>query len=59
MRERLATATRGSDYEVVQAGTVYRLYGGPFGSREEAANAAARLPPALRLKPLIVQRQVN
>lgn len=59
MRERLAGATRGSDYEVVQAGTVYRLYGGPFGSREEAANAAARLPPALRLKPLIVQRQVN
>lgn len=59
MRERLASATRGSDYEVVQAGTLYRLYGGPFGSREEAANAAARLPPALRLKPLIVQRQVN
>ena len=59
MRERLAVATRGSEFEVVQAGTVYRLYGGPFTSREEAANAAARLPPALRLKPLIVQRQVN
>jgi len=59
MRERLASATRGSDFSVVQAGSVYRLYGGPFGSREEAATAAARLPSALRLKPLIVQRQVN
>jgi rare lipoprotein A len=38
---------------------VYRLYGGPFGSREEAAAAAARLPSALRLKPLIVQREIN
>jgi rare lipoprotein A len=59
MRERLAGATRGSDFAVVQAGSVYRLYGGPFGSREEAAAAAARLPTALRLKPLIVQREVN
>jgi rare lipoprotein A len=59
MRERLAGATRGSDFAVVQAGSVYRLYGGPFGSREEAAAAAARLPSALRLKPLIVQREIN
>ncbi len=59
MRDRLAGATRGSDFEVVQAGQVYRLYGGPFASRQEAAAAAARLPTALRLKPLIVQREVN
>ena len=59
MRDRLAGATRGSDFEVVQAGQVYRLYGGPFGSRQEAAAAAARLPTALRLKPLIVQREIN
>ncbi|QGZ41128.1 rare lipoprotein A [Pseudoduganella flava] len=59
MRDRLAGATRGSDFEVVQAGSLYRLYGGPFGSREEAAAAAARLPTALRLKPLIVQREIN
>nr|WP_229487821.1 septal ring lytic transglycosylase RlpA family protein [Pseudoduganella lutea] len=59
MRERLAGATRGSDFAVVQAGSLYRLYGGPYGSREEAAAAAARLPTALQLKPLIVQREVN
>ena len=59
MRDRLANATRGSEFAVVQSGTMYRLYGGPFGSRQEAAAAAARLPTALRLKPLIVQREIN
>ncbi|WBS03793.1 septal ring lytic transglycosylase RlpA family protein [Pseudoduganella sp. SL102] len=59
MRERVASATRGSEFSVVQVGPLYRLYGGPFGSREEAAAAAARLPTGLRLKPLIVQREIN
>ncbi|TWI63702.1 rare lipoprotein A [Pseudoduganella lurida] len=57
MRERLIEATRGSEYQVVQAGSVYRLYGGPFPTRQEAAAAAARLPTGLRLKPLVVQRE--
>jgi rare lipoprotein A len=59
VRERLAGATRGSDFAVVQAGSLYRVYGGPYVSREEAAAAAARLPTGLRLRPLIVQREVN
>lgn len=42
--------------EVVQSGSVHRLYGGPFASRDEALQAAQGLPPALSLKPIVVQR---
>jgi rare lipoprotein A len=59
MRDRLAGAARGSEFSVVQVGNVFRLYGGPFATRQEAAAAAARLPTALRLKPLVVQRDVD
>lgn len=41
--------------EVVQAGEVYRVYGGPFQSRQEALQAAQALPDGLT-KPIIVQR---
>jgi len=56
MRTRLVEAGSGDVFEVVQNGSVFRLYGGPFASRQEAAQAALRLPSALRLKPIIVQR---
>ncbi|MET0981870.1 MAG: septal ring lytic transglycosylase RlpA family protein [Telluria sp.] len=42
--------------EVAPAGAVHRLYGGPFGSRAEAQQAARTLPPALGLKPIVVKR---
>ncbi|HEX8403297.1 MAG TPA: septal ring lytic transglycosylase RlpA family protein, partial [Duganella sp.] len=42
--------------EVVQSGSVHRLYGGPFASRDEALQAAQGLPPSLNLKPIVVQR---
>lgn len=42
--------------EVAPAGAVHRLYGGPFGSRAEAQQAARALPPALGLKPIVVKR---
>lgn len=41
--------------EVQQNGAVYRLYSGPFGSRDEALQAAALSSNALA-KPLVVQR---
>ena len=41
--------------EVQQSGAVYRLYSGPFGSRDAAQQAAALSNNALA-KPLIVQR---
>ena len=42
--------------EVAPAGAVHRLYGGPFGSRAEAQQAARALPPTLGLKPIVVKR---
>lgn len=45
-----------STLEVVQSGSVHRLYGGPFASRQEALQAAQGLPSALSLKPIVVQR---
>jgi rare lipoprotein A len=42
--------------EVVQGGSVFRLFGGPFASRQEAQQAAQALPSSLGLKPIVVQR---
>jgi len=42
--------------EVVKAGAVHRLYGGPFATREQAQEAARSLPAALGLKPIVVKR---
>jgi rare lipoprotein A len=42
--------------EVVTAGAVHRLFGGPFASRADAFEAASELPNALRLKPIVVKR---
>ncbi len=42
--------------EVVKAGSVHRLYGGPFASRQEALQAAGALPGGFSQKPIIVQR---
>ena len=41
---------------VVQAGNLFRLYGGPFSSRAEAARAAANLPESTGIKPIVIQR---
>jgi rare lipoprotein A len=42
--------------EVAPAGSVHRLYGGPFGTRAQAQEAANALPSELRLKPIVVKR---
>ncbi|WP_027865854.1 septal ring lytic transglycosylase RlpA family protein [Massilia alkalitolerans] len=42
--------------EVVKVGSVNRLYGGPFGSREDAAAAAQAVPSSFGLKPIVVKR---
>jgi rare lipoprotein A len=57
MSEKLAQAgVELGTLEVVQAGAVNRLYGGPFATRKEAAKAARKVPKALGLKPLVVKR---
>lgn len=45
--------------EVVQSGAVHRLYGGPFGSRDDAQKAGRALPPALAIKPIVVRRTAD
>jgi rare lipoprotein A len=45
--------------EVVQSGAVHRLYGGPFGSRDEAQQAGRALPSALAIKPIVVRRTAD
>lgn len=54
MRGRLAGKFSGM--EVVQGGPVFRLFGGPFATRQEAQQAAQGLPSSLGLKPIVVQR---
>jgi rare lipoprotein A len=56
VRAKLSNDTALSGLEVVPSGDVQRLYSGPYATRQEAAQAILGLPPALGLKPLIVQR---
>jgi len=42
--------------EVVEQGQLYRLYSGPFTTRDDAAAAAQRLQEAGSVKPMVVQR---
>ncbi|HEY0847519.1 MAG TPA: septal ring lytic transglycosylase RlpA family protein [Noviherbaspirillum sp.] len=57
-RQRLAenTAVTLPPTEVVEYGTLYRLYSGPFATRAEAAAAAQQLEGGGTVKPMIVQR---
>jgi rare lipoprotein A len=57
VRQRLAPyADRLGTLEVVQAGTLHRLYGGPFQQRADAVRAGDALPAAMGIKSLVVQR---
>ena len=42
--------------EVVESGTYFRVFSGPFASRADAAAAALRLQDAGNVRPMIVQR---
>jgi rare lipoprotein A len=57
VRARLqAAGIDGASLDVVQVGSVYRLYRGPFDTRTQAQDAMRELPAALGLKPLVVKR---
>lgn len=57
MGERLVQAGIGvGKLEVVKVGSVNRLYGGPFASREDAQEAARAVPSSFGLKPIVVKR---
>lgn len=42
--------------DIVKAGAVHRLFGGPFSTRAQALEAAVDIPASLRLKPIVVKR---
>jgi len=56
MRDKLAAAVGEDSFEVVQVGSVYRIYGGPHATRKGAQDAGKRIPSSMRLKPIIIQR---
>jgi rare lipoprotein A len=56
LRGTLAEACSGDKFEVVKAGNVFRIFGGPHATRQDAADAIKRIPSSLRLKPIIIQR---
>jgi rare lipoprotein A len=57
MSERLLQAeVEVGKLEVVKVGSVHRLYGGPFESRDDALEAARAVPSSFGLKPIVVRR---
>jgi rare lipoprotein A len=57
MSQRLAkSGIDAATIDVVQAGSVRRLYSGPFATRALAQEAARALPSSLGLKPIVVKR---
>jgi rare lipoprotein A len=55
-RARLAKVSGVGELEVTQGGSVFRLFSGPYASRQEALEAAQGLPAALSRKPIVIQR---
>lgn len=55
-RARLAKVNGVGTLDVSQGGSVFRLFSGPYASRQEALQAAQALPASLGLKPIVVQR---
>ncbi len=56
LRKRLEATDAGLKLDVEQAGKFYRLFAGPYASREEAQEAGKALPSSLKLKPIVIER---
>lgn len=56
LQAKYASAWRNEKFEVVASGEVYKLYAGPFVTREKAMDAARRFHKDESLKTLVVQR---
>ncbi|MFA9216716.1 MAG: septal ring lytic transglycosylase RlpA family protein [Sphingomonadaceae bacterium] len=55
-RARLARIKGVGELEVAQGGSVFRVFSGPYPSRQEALQAAQGLPSGMSLKPIVIQR---
>lgn len=56
LRKRLEATDAGLNLDVEQAGKFYRLFAGPYASREDALAAGKALPSSLKLKPIVIER---
>lgn len=56
LRKRLEASDAGLKLDMEQAGKFYRLFAGPYASREDALAAGKALPSSLKLKPIVIER---
>lgn len=56
LRRRLQESVAGLKLDVEQAGKFFRLFAGPYASREDAQAAGKALPSGFRLKPIVIER---
>ncbi|WP_374583521.1 septal ring lytic transglycosylase RlpA family protein [Pseudoduganella sp.] len=56
LRKRLESTDAGLKLDVEQAGKFYRLFAGPYATRDEAQAAGKALPSSLKLKPIVIER---
>ena len=56
LRQRLQSSDAGLTMEVEQSGKFYRLFAGPYATREDAQAAGRALPAGLKLKPIVIER---
>jgi len=56
LRKRMEASDAGLKLDVEQAGKFYRLFAGPYASREDAQEAGKALPSSFRLKPIVIER---
>jgi rare lipoprotein A len=56
LRKRLEASDSGLKLDVEQAGKFYRLFAGPYASREDAQAAGKTLSSNFKLKPIVIER---
>ncbi|WP_028102359.1 septal ring lytic transglycosylase RlpA family protein [Pseudoduganella violaceinigra] len=56
LRKRLEASDAGLKLDMEQAGKFYRLFAGPYASREDAQAAGKALPSSFKLKPIVIER---
>jgi rare lipoprotein A len=56
LRKRLEASDSGLKLDVEQAGKFYRLFAGPYASREDALAAGKTLSSNFKLKPIVIER---
>jgi len=56
LRNRVNATDAGFKLDVQQSGKVFRVFAGPYASRQDAIEAGKALPSSLKLKPIVIER---